>query len=122
MEALFKLLEKIKAKPGLYLGTASVTSLRMFILGYRCARAELNIKNTTAESDFYKNFQPWLQNRLSIHTVSGWDKMLLLTCIDEKAAFEYFFQLLNEFTGRDKSKDVNPMVARTTRTSSSITV
>ncbi len=110
MSTLFDLLEKIQTKPGLYLGTASITNLRMFLLGYRLARTEAGITNTEAESDFYKNFQPWLQNRLSIHTVNAWDKLILLTCIDEKAAFDYFFQLLNEFLQRDKSQDIDPML------------
>ena len=63
MSTLFNLLEKIKTKPGLYLGTASISNLRMFILGYRFSRSELGIANTETESDFY-NFQPWLQNPL----------------------------------------------------------
>jgi hypothetical protein len=83
MSALFDLLEKVKTKPGLYIGTASITHLRMFIVGYRFARSEIGIANTEAESDFYKNFQPWLQNRLSIRTVGAWDKLVLLTCIDD---------------------------------------
>ncbi|YAF94973.1 MAG: hypothetical protein AB3A66_20670 [Nodularia sp. CChRGM 3473] len=111
MSALFNLLERIKTKPGLYLGTTSITNLRMFILGYRFSRSELGIANTDTESDFYKNFQPWLQNRLSIHTVNAWDKIILLTCIDEKAAFDYFFQLLDEFIQRDKSQDIDPILA-----------
>lgn len=111
MSTLFDLLEKIKTKPGLYLGTASITKLRMFILGYRFARSEVGITHTEAESDFYKNFQPWLQNRLSIRTVNAWDKIILLTCVDEKAAFGYFFQLLDEFLQRDKSQDIEPMLA-----------
>ena len=110
MSTLFYLLEKIKTKPGLYLGTASITNLRMFILGYLFARSEVGITNTEAESDFYKNFQPWLQNRLSIRTVNAWDKIILLTCIDEKAAFDYFFQLLDEFIQRDKSQDIDPIL------------
>jgi len=110
MSKLFDLLEKIKTKPGLYLGTASISDLRMFILGYRFARKELHISNTEAESDFYKNFQPWLQNRLSIRTVNAWDKIILLTCIDEKAAFDYFFQLLDEFLQRDKNQDIDPIL------------
>jgi hypothetical protein len=112
MSALFNLLEKIKTKPGLYLGTASISKLRMFILGYRFSRSELGIANTQAESDFYKKFQPWLQKRLSIHTVNAWDKIILLTCVDEKAAFDYFFQLLDEFLHRDKSQDIDPILVK----------
>jgi hypothetical protein len=111
MSTLFELLEKIKNKPGLYLGTASITNLRMFILGYRFARSEVGIATTGAESDFHKNFQPWLQNRLSIRTVNAWDKIILLTCIDEKAGFDYFFRLLDEFIQRDKSQDIDPILA-----------
>ena len=111
MSTLFELLEKIKSKPGLYLGLSSITNLQMFIQGYRFARSEIGIANTEAESDFYKNFQPWLQNRLSIRTVNAWDKIILLTCIDEKAAFDYFFQLLDEFIQRDKSQDIEPNLA-----------
>jgi hypothetical protein len=112
MSSLFNLLEKIKAKPGLYIGTASITHLRMFIVGYRFARSEMSINNTEAESDFYKNFQPWLQNRLSIRTVNAWDKIILLTCIDEKASFDYFFQLLEEFLQRDQSQDIDPILVQ----------
>ncbi|MBD2483956.1 hypothetical protein [Planktothrix sp. FACHB-1365] len=114
MSTLFELLEKIKIKPGLYLGSSSITNLQMFIQGYRFARSEVGIVNTEAESDFYKNFQPWLQNRLSIRTVNAWDKIILLTCIDEKAGFDYFFQLLDEFIQRDKSQDIDPIVAKST--------
>ena len=82
----------------------------MFILGYQFARSELNILATEAESDFYKNFQPWLQNRLSIRRVNAWDKIILLTCSDEKTAFNYFFELLTEFLQRDKSLDNEPIL------------
>jgi hypothetical protein len=109
MDELFTLLEKIKAKPGLYIGTASISNLRMFLAGYRFAKSEMGITSTDAESDFYKNFQPWLQTRLSIRTVNSWDKMILLKCIDDKAAFNYFFHLLEEFRQRDKNKDIDPI-------------
>lgn len=109
MSSLFALLEKIRNKPGLYIGKASITELRMFVAGYRFARSELNIQNTEAESDFYKNFQPWLQIRLNVRTSNSWDKIILFTVINEKQAFDYFFQLLSEFQQRDPSQDIDPM-------------
>ncbi|MEM9213280.1 MAG: hypothetical protein AAGD25_02940 [Cyanobacteria bacterium P01_F01_bin.150] len=114
MSTLFPLLEKIKTKPGLYIGTSSIIHLRMFIVGYRFARKEMGVEMTEAEGDFYKNFQPWLQNRLSIQTVSSWDKLIQLTCIDDKAAFDYFFQLLEEFIQRDQSQDIEPILSNPT--------
>jgi hypothetical protein len=118
MSNLFELLKKIEAKPGLYLGTASITHLRMFIVGYRFARSEMNLPTTEAESDFYKSFQPWLQLHLQVRTVNSWDKIILLQSIDEKAAFNYFFQLLETFCQRDRTQDVDPILVSQTPTQS----
>jgi hypothetical protein len=109
MSSLFTLLEKIKAKPGLYIGKVAIADLRAFILGYRHARSELKVAITEAEADFYKNFQPWLQIRLNVRTSNSWDKIILFTVMDEKQAFDYFFQLLDEFQQRDRAQDVDPM-------------
>ncbi len=110
MSNVFELLEKIEQKPGLYLGSASVTALRHFLVGYKFARQELGILPTEEELDFYQEFQPWLQVKLSVQTVNSWDKVLLLKCVDEKAAFVYFFQLLKKFFKRDRTQDLDPVL------------
>ena len=109
MSSLFPLLNKIRTKPGLYIGKASITELRMFIVGYRFARSELKIVTTETETDFYKNFQPWLQLRLNVRTSNSWDKILLFSVINDQQAFEYFFELLEEFQQRDRDRDIDPM-------------
>jgi hypothetical protein len=110
MNSLFPLLEKIKTKPGLYIGKASIADLRMFIVGYRFARSEAKLSLTEAENDFYKNFQPWLQLRLNVRTSNAWDKIILFTVPNEQQAFDYFFQLLEEFLERDREQDIDPML------------
>ncbi|MFK0735266.1 MAG: hypothetical protein ACFKPT_11140 [Gloeotrichia echinulata GP01] len=109
MSAIFEILEKIKTKPGMYLGRPSVSDLFMFLVGYECSRSELGIEPTVEEDDFYGEFQPWLQKKLGITTVSSWSKMIMLYCHDEKAGFEYFFSLLDEFKQRDQSSDVDQL-------------
>ena len=81
----------------------------MFVVGYRFARSELKLVTTEAETDFYKNFQPWLQLRLNVRTSNSWDKILLFSVINDQQAFEYFFQLLEEFQQRDRDRDIDPM-------------
>ncbi len=105
MSGVYKILDKIKAKPGMYLGRPSVSDLFMFLVGYECSRSELGIENTEDEDNFYGEFQPWLQTKLGITTVSSWSKMIMLYCHDEKAGFEKFFSFLDEFKGRDKILD-----------------
>ena len=102
MSALYEILAKIQAKPGMYIGRPSVSDLFMFLVGYECSRSELEIENTDEEEDFYGEFQPWLQKKLGITTVSSWSKMIMLYCHDEKAGFEKFFNLLNEFKQRNQ--------------------
>lgn len=104
LTGLFETLEKIRSKPGMYIGRFSVSDLFMFLVGYEFARSELGIEPTKEEDDFYGEFQPWLQERFGIMTVSSWAKLILLDCHDEKAGFEYFFKLLDEFRQRHGKK------------------
>jgi hypothetical protein len=110
MSNIFELLEKIEQKPGLYIGTASVTALRQFLVGYKFAHQEMGIMPTEEELDFYQEFQPWLQIHFSIQTANSWDKIILFKCVEEKAAFAYFFRLLKTFRNRDRSQDIDPIL------------
>lgn len=107
MSEVYEILAKIKAKPGMYIGRPSVSDLFMFLVGYECSRSELGIENTEDEEDFYGEFQPWLQKKLGITTVSSWAKMIMLYCHDERAGFEKFFNLLDEFKQRNHNLDAN---------------
>ncbi|MHC5861256.1 hypothetical protein [Nostoc sp.] len=102
MSGVYEILAKIQAKPGMYIGRPSVSDLFMFLVGYECSRSELGIENTEDEEDFYGEFQPWLQKKLGITTVSSWSKMIMLYCHDERAGFEKFFNLLDEFKQRNQ--------------------
>jgi hypothetical protein len=66
----------------------------------------MGLENQESESDFYKNFQPWLQQKFDVKTVNSWDKIILLYSVDEKEGFTYFFQLLDEFLKRDKISEI----------------
>lgn len=91
----------------MYIGRPSVSDLFMFLIGYEYSRSELGIENNEEEEDFYGEFQPWLQKKLGITTVSYWSKMIMLYCHDERAGFEKFFGLLEEFKQRPQDLDEN---------------
>jgi hypothetical protein len=103
MSDLFEVLEKIQKSPGMYLGRPSVSDLFMFLAGYELARSEQGIELTDVEEAFWDEFQPWLQNKLGIASVTSWAKLIILSCHDEKAGFELFFQLLDEFIHRNQA-------------------
>jgi hypothetical protein len=102
---LFEILTKIKAKPGMYIGKASVSDLFMFLVGYKTARRELGIELTEKEADFCENFHNFVENKYNLHTSNSWDKIIMLFCHHEKDGFEDFFKLLDEFKQRDKNLD-----------------
>lgn len=101
---IFDLLNRIQKRPGMYLGYPSISSLFMFLNGYGIARGEVGIDLTPEEECFYDQFQPWLQRKLGIRSVTSWDKLIMLSCNSEKAGFERFFQLLDEFRRREKKE------------------
>lgn len=100
MPDLFQVLDQIKAAPGMYLGRAAVTDLFMFLNGYEFARSQAGVELTEEEEAFYDEFQPWLQKRLGVASVTSWAKLIMLSCHDEQAGFERFFMLLEEFEAR----------------------
>jgi hypothetical protein len=105
MGGLYEVLQKIKAKPGMYIGRTSVSDLFHFLVGYEFARGELDIEATEWEDDFHENFQPWVQKKYHVSTSNSWAKIIMFFCHDEKDGFEQFFKLLDEFNSRDKSLD-----------------
>ena len=105
MSGLYKLLQKVKNKPGMYIGRPSVSDLFMFIVGYEFARGELDIEPTEWEDDFHENFQPWLQKKYHVSTSNSWAKIIMLYCGNEQEGFNAFYRLLDEFQNRERSLD-----------------
>ena len=105
MTRLFELLQKVEKNSGMYLGRQSVSDLFMFLSGYEFARSQVNVELTQEEEDFYNDFQPWLQQKLGVRSVTSWAKLIMLSCHDEKTGFEMFFKFLREFQVRDQVKE-----------------
>ena len=104
MTNLYEILNRIKETPGMYLGRPSVSDLFMFLVGYEFARTEMGAELDENEELFYESFQPWLQQRLGVKSVTSWAKLIMLSCHDEKAGFDKFFSLLDEFKKQSKQK------------------
>lgn len=97
MANLYTMLRQIQEVPGMYLGRLSVSDLFIFLNGYEFARSQMGQDLDEEELLFYDNFQPWLQQRLGVRSVTSWAKLIMLSCHDEQAGFEKFFGLLDEF-------------------------
>ena len=103
MSKFFEILEKIRVRPGMYIGRESVSDLFHFLVGFKTALRELDIKSPEEEMDFHREFHPWLQKRYHVSTSNSWAKIIMLYCGSEKEGLDSFYQLLDEFRNRDKS-------------------
>jgi len=88
------LLQKIKERPGLYLGCKSLINLRTFINGFLYA---MHIASGKEYIGFYDGFQDWIANRYQIKSPHSWNSIISFYSVDESAAFDRFYELLNEF-------------------------
>lgn len=91
-----ELLQQIQKKTGLYIGNTSISNLYMFLTGYQFARRQLNLPLSNEEKEF-QYFQPWLQEKFGVKTSQSWSQIILFYSVDERDAFERFFNLLQEF-------------------------
>lgn len=98
-----ELLGSIKKRPGMYLGTSSITKLDMLLRGYSLAQREVGISPTEQERKF-EGFQAWIEEKYRIKSGQSWAKIILFYSIDEYEALENFFELFEEYLNKTKSK------------------
>jgi len=99
MSDLLPVLNRLRRRPGMYIGEPSLTKLAGFLLGYDCAHYDL--RGGPADP-FLVSFQEWIEQRLKIKYV-GWEKAILSESGSEAEAFDRFWHLFDEYMARDKS-------------------
>lgn len=97
---IHNLIQTIRRRPGMFLGSLSIKPLMHFINGYKFAQNELG-KNNDSEIfplDFWF-FHEFVKVKLGFSSsVPGWCNLILQSCNgDEKKALEMFFTLYDEF-------------------------
>ena len=84
----------------MYLGECSLSALYHTIGGYALALGVHGIENDIALR-LPHDFHDWVAYRLHyMESTSGWKRMILSACPDEVAAFNRFFELLDQYTAR----------------------
>lgn len=91
---ILDLCQKIRKMPGMYIGTPSVTRLRLFLEWYMCACYLNNIPITKNQ---YSDFNSWITKKYNITDTVLWDTFLLDITHDEKEAFYLLFSNLDMY-------------------------
>ncbi len=104
MFTLYERIQKIRERPGLYLGEASISKLRAYLEGYQAALRDCDIPKTEQEEEFYQ-FHEWVRQYYNFsESTSGWNNMILARSSDEAQALEIFFDLFDQFLEQQKQK------------------
>lgn len=97
---LYELLEQIKVRPEIYIGTKSLFRLRHFLDGVLHCLNDMQGLHLDRESDcseFLQGFQEWIQMRYDICSDHHWSSIIIFYSYDEADAFDSFYDMLNEF-------------------------
>lgn len=97
MDSLTELLEKIRIRPGMFLGKPSIELLRAFISGYL-----VNKKEPDIDTDFYLEFQTFIEQKYSRKGTTHCITIIQSITTSDEEAFYKFFELLDEFLGIQK--------------------
>ncbi len=100
MDYEYKLIEKIKSRPGLFLGEPSITNLQFFLTGYATALSDYEIPY---EIDALLPLPFWFFHEYVARcynfneSTSGWINMILKQVNSEEEGLYLFFELFDEF-------------------------
>ena len=97
---MHSVIERIRKRPALYLGGESIAALWHFILGYRLAKLDYKIVESSKSilPLSFSLMHEYVGFRLGIKDEKGWCNDILDSCEgDEKAAFYKFFEFYDDF-------------------------
>ncbi len=102
---LYTILDKMRERPGMYLGAASLTLLGSFIDGIY---EGCNYENS--ETPAFSGFNDFVGNYYGKYTTAGWKNLILADHFgNEEEAIKRFFEILDEFRlaeNRPSSRDI----------------
>ncbi len=95
-ESIYDVLDDIRRKPGMSIGTPSINRLHAFLVGYTAGLGRVGF--ALRDSGDLHRFHDWVARRLGYGgSASGWCNMIRNKSASEEDAFNRFFELLEEF-------------------------
>ena len=94
MSQIHNLLNEIRGRVPMYVGSNSLAKLATFLRGFKFA---LDKYGLAASDDFLSRFQDWIQQRFAITLSKSWEKIILFHSVDDNEAIETFWTLIDEY-------------------------
>jgi hypothetical protein len=94
LNKLHELLQKIKARPELYLGKKSLERLHPFLSGYVVCLSDRFGESCPV---LFSDFQEYVQKKYQITSSHSCEKIIDFYSRSDEEAFDKYFDLMNEF-------------------------
>lgn len=92
MGSFREIILKIKARPSMYLGGNSISSLKAYLDGWYDRDRE-----GVEDVELLNEFQDWIEERFSLKGSHSYDRIILFYSQDECSALTEFFKLFDMF-------------------------
>jgi hypothetical protein len=100
--SIYDMLEEMRERPAMYIGSHSIVLMRAFLDGYKFAAC----RNDMVEDSHpeFSEFHDWVARRFGWNeSTAGWANIILQeTGNDEAAALDQFYLLIDEFKATEK--------------------
>src|SRR5262249_39189536 len=93
MGTILDVINKIRERPGLILGSPSASTVYAFLTGYAYARKD----SEPGDYDFLAAFNQWVHDRYQVTTNQGWAKIIEFYSMTEVEEMALFWKLLDEY-------------------------
>lgn len=107
-ETLYQVLDRIRERPAMWIGEASISALRSFIDGFFIA-----CNGGTQEIPDFNGFNDFVGEYYGKYTTPGWKNLILSDSYgNEQEALRIFFDLLDEFRAMRNAPSARDIVHR----------
>ena len=101
-EDLYEMLDLIRSRPAMYIGTESLGTLETWLSGFLFARKSAGLPLLANEEEFSR-FDQFVQDHYDWHDVGGWVAKIEYYERNGKHAIAEFYRLLDLFRGQGGS-------------------
>lgn len=101
---IYDLLDRMRQRPGLYLGVKSISRLSAFLDGYVLAFDDASLALEMGDPSFAR-FSEWVaQTQGQPESIASWNDLILWEVDDEEIAVDEFYKLLDKFRAEESEE------------------